>query len=441
MTPMTIPATCLTLATSLSAVALPTPDLTVHDAERIIERLNIDDDDRQRILRDLLETYALEIRKAEESLQQAIADLATQEDSEAYIVKMLAQTQAFLASCTAASKRIDLDIAAILLDEELEGWQSLRRSMRRDRQLPLGRLIAERLDLATLTADQFGPESPPEVADIVARWGLAIDEAIRARRPLLGPENNLYRSLIHQERYQEAYAVCATALEARIRIRDLTLASLRAIEASLPPETAALVHAEALARMGQRPVTEGLSAALSRLSASSECQDLLAREESLAIEDFLQATTGLADELLEIRMALETARILGPIGSKVGHPADLEAVQSRHLQAIVRLRTAEEETLDALCARVGRECCDGRPVRPMWPRKDTPEEMIDPGGVRNEDSPLASPPESPKAPTPEEVAPAPSGDPGDPHGPDTPNQDPPPEMEPPSEPDPPSPHA
>jgi hypothetical protein len=420
------------------------PDYATRDLSVILETLGITDTDRQQILHELLADYDASYRHLASTLKADLAAIHTDTIGIQRVVQGLARTEIFLHQRASLTTILETNIEVVLAEVELADWSRLIGDLRRQRLLPQSRLIAENLNVAQLVSDQLPNLSglrSQEIEELVGEWKADVDAAILRREPLTISGNVLYRRLINEERYREAYDVMTALLDARADLREINLTAASAIGGLLSTEQAIEWRQSVRTAMGQPPLNHRVAAAWRRLETHSECRDEASLHPAESLKMFEMDTLGLADELLAIRIQTEEFVIRSPMAHRVGIQMDRSSLDNAYIGLLHRVRTAETSALHRACAMLGQECCrlflGDKPL--TWPRPETPPEMIDPGaGMPDPPSPHGDPPTDSEEPLPDADSPdedLPDPMPPTPAQPDTP----PPGMEPPEGPDPPDP--
>ena len=420
------------------------PNYATRDLPVILEALGISDPDRQQILQELFADYDMSYRDLVGSLKADTAGIYTDTIGIECVVQGLARTESFLHQRAALASVLESNIGAVLTKPELAEWSRVMADLRRKRLLPRARLIAEGLNVAQLVVDQL-PQLPdlesPEITQIVAEWMVDVDAAMLRRAPLMISGNVVYRRMINEERYREAFDVMSALVNARAALRDINLAASTAIGERLPREQAAQWRDAVRLVLGRRPLDHRLAAAWRRLEQHPDCADGASSYAAESLTLFELDTRGLADALLATRIQMEELAIRAPMAQRVGIEMDRSPLDNAYIALLQQVQAAEASALQRACAVLDQKCCSAflGTDHAAWPRPATPPEMINPGeGKPDPPSPHGDPASNAEAPPPEADSPhkeLPDPMPPSPPQPETPL----PGLEPSEDPDPPDP--
>ena len=189
-----------------------------------------------------------------------------------------------------------------------------------------------------------------------------------------------------------------------------------------------------------------LVAAWRRLSEHPSCLDSGGVKQVESLRLFEADTLDLADAILMIRIAKEELGLRAPSARRLGLSVDRESLDDEFMELLLRLRVAQSDAAQRLCATMNPDCCQifrgdeavfqRQSVGPQGannPSVDTSDDPPSPHGDPLPAPPYPDPPYGTESPD-DEAPPHPM--PPSPTSRDTP---PPPGMEPPTGPEPPDP--
>lgn len=427
------------------ALAIPPPDFATRDLPLILEQLNIQDAERQGIISDLLSDYENSYRTAVDRLRSDIAALYADQDASKLMRLNLERTEQFLRSRVEMTEILEVNIELILAPQERNEWTEFMRWNRRLHLLPRGELIGEKLDIARVyedVASSIPTLSSADVTSLIDGWTKEVDAALLEREPMSISGNTTFRRLFGDERYDEAYRILAATLQARVRLRDLSLTTAQSIAELLPQEEGLRWLAAVRRDTGQRPMLDGILQRAKVLATSSDCADLVLPLQAEMVRRYENECLTLDSEVFEARVLMDEARAMRPVVRWAGGAPQLEARQEALLELMIQSQKLRDEINRDMCRQLTTECCTLLMNRSNQRTEDTdmPADMRGPGRGKPE-------PPSPFGPTPfDKDLPFPEDEPGT--KPDSPMpfpesdpmpETPPPGMEPQIGPDPPDP--
>ena len=138
-------------------------------------------------------------------------------------------------------------VRAILNREQLQRWPQFRQKLRREKQLPQGRLSGERIDLFHVVREADLEETIRVLIEPLLReYGDRMDEALTRRQQLFRESRLMMMHSIRDEQPEAALSIYQEQIDARVRVRKVNDEYLQAIAAALPTETGDLFQRTAL---------------------------------------------------------------------------------------------------------------------------------------------------------------------------------------------------
>jgi hypothetical protein len=128
-------------------------------------------------------------------------------------------------------------VRAILNNEQLQRWPEFRRKLRREKQLPQGRLTGESLDLFHVVTE-LDLEEPTRflIEPLLREYGENLDEALGRRQELLRESGLMIMHSIRDDQPEAALTVYQDQVDARLGVRKVNDDFIIAIAGALPEE-------------------------------------------------------------------------------------------------------------------------------------------------------------------------------------------------------------
>jgi len=140
-------------------------------------------------------------------------------------------------------------VRAILNNEQLQRWPEFRRKLRREKQLPQGRLTGESLDLFHVVRElDFEEPTRFLIEPLLREYGERLDEALGWRQQLLRESGLMIMHSIRDDQPEAALSVYQDQVDARLEVRKVNDDFIIAIAGALPLETAGAFREAALER-------------------------------------------------------------------------------------------------------------------------------------------------------------------------------------------------
>ncbi|MCP3905951.1 MAG: hypothetical protein GY715_20185 [Planctomycetes bacterium] len=227
------------------------------------------------------------------------------------------------------------NVRAILSTEQSERWEEFRRKLRREKELPKGRLSGESINLFhVLHALDLDRTIIQVVQPVLDDYDLALDDAIHRRERLMHESRLAMMHSIRDDQPDAAVSIYLKQIRARIGLRNTNDEYREILVAQLPYEVGPEFEREVLQR------------AYPRVYRPTAAQRLFAEARKLE---------GLSPEMLQAIVDLETA-----------YTAELGTVNARLLNLVRDFEPEEAQyRANSFAARSG----DARPPRPQDPSR------------------------------------------------------------------------
>ena len=381
--PYRLPAALILTLSAVASAQLTMPDYSTRDTVRIIEALGLTMPEQKEILKILLDDFDRTHRQTVELLRSDIASLSDSTDVDRRHTAMLDRTEAFIRSKADMRRELESNLADILDEQQLAIWSDIARQLRRERQIPVGSLIDERIDLTRLVADTLDAAvQTPEFHTRLDRWELDIDEALQARNAINETASTSLRRLVGAGQLEEALQLRVKLLQVKQAVRDTN--RLAAIElAALLPQSEAAALREAVQRAGD-PQYLRLSQYERNAQRVLRHPDLDAdtrawvEAHTVAYRDVRAPTLAAFNK---VRRDRDGYGDLAVLQRKLNRPVDLERWDEVYHRHLVTLTVLDREWVDAMCNYVGDEVCGDRQISPIPASADLSEASQAPGGV------------------------------------------------------------
>ncbi|MDY7108389.1 MAG: hypothetical protein SYC29_07100 [Planctomycetota bacterium] len=131
-------------------------------------------------------------------------------------------------------------VQSILNSTQLQRWPQFRQKLRREKQLPRGRLTGERLDLFHIL-EEIDLDEPTRVLiePTLRQYANSLDEALTRRQDLFRESRLLMMHSIRDEEPEAALKIYQDQVDARVRVRNVNDEYTEAIATALPDEAGA----------------------------------------------------------------------------------------------------------------------------------------------------------------------------------------------------------
>ena len=214
-----------------------TPEYFRRDLQIFVEGLDLDDDQRL-MLEGLFEDYVADFDAGFANVQKRIEDLrpTLQSADKDEVIKLVFQP---FIDWFGERDRLGAgfleNVRTILSDEQRAGWSQFERRLRREKTLGQGTLAGEKLDLFDIVRDmRLDAETADRIQPAMDAYGLALDQALRARNAALRDGKITMVQSIQEQQHAASLQTLQQQIDLRVRVRDVNLESIESIAAALP---------------------------------------------------------------------------------------------------------------------------------------------------------------------------------------------------------------
>ena len=317
------------------------PDYLTRHAALIIEEVDIDDLAQQEIILQLIDDYDVKCRRSRDTLAAKIRNLPRSGIDNKTMLESLAATEAFLQKKADDSLWLRDNIRLILTPEQQPKFQSALRRITRQRLIPKGSVPGANVDLIislSNTADGRSAMQLSEVIEILNKWSLDIDQALSDREAFDVSNGIAFRTLIEEERWQDALDWRTAWLASHLRVRDVTIQATRDLLPFLDSSSARQLSIDVL-QGGVNGRSRFLQLAENRLTNGSDYS-----EEILdATSEFNRTLKPLWEQLIELQLAVAGLQHLRPLQYRLGNRSDMDEIESEVLNIMLEIRRIDDQ--------------------------------------------------------------------------------------------------
>lgn len=214
-------------------------DFMPRDMSLFVDTLQLEDWQKQ-VLEAMLVDYQAEYRAGEQGLRDTLTSMKDQiagAGEHGALTVLMKPIEAWKAEKEAMKQRFLDDVKGQLSDAQLERWPSLERALRREKQLPQGRLSGEKTDLVIVMRQIDVPlDNRIEAKDAIAAYETALDLALMQRMKQQEVSQPRIRKSITDNDPAAGLVELERIVAARIAVRDVTDAHIEALAAAFGAE-------------------------------------------------------------------------------------------------------------------------------------------------------------------------------------------------------------
>ena len=214
-------------------------DFMPKDVSLFVDVLALEDW-QEPVLEALLVDYQAEYRAGEQGLRDkltAMKDQITGAGESGALTVLMKPIEDWKAEKEAMKLRFLDDVKGQLSDAQLERWPSLERALRREKQLPMGRLSGEKTDLVIVIRQIDVPlDSRLEAKDAIAAYETALDVALMERMKQQEASQPRIRKALTDNDSASGLAELERIVAARIAVRNVTDAHIDALATAFGAE-------------------------------------------------------------------------------------------------------------------------------------------------------------------------------------------------------------
>lgn len=192
------------------------------------------------VLEALLVDYQAEYRAGEQGLRDkltAMKDQIAGAGENGALTVLMKPIEDWKVEKEAMKQRFLDDVKGQLSDAQLERWPSLERALRREKQLPMGRLSGEKTDLVIVIRQIDVPlDSRLEAKDAIAAYETALDVALMERMKQQEASQPRIRKALTDNDSASGLAELERIVAARIAVRNVTDAHIDALATAFGAE-------------------------------------------------------------------------------------------------------------------------------------------------------------------------------------------------------------
>lgn len=214
-------------------------DFMPRDMSLFVDTLQLEDWQKQ-VLEAMLVDYQAEYRAGEQGLRDTLTSMKDQiagAGEHGALTVLMKPIEAWKAEKEAMKQRFLDDVKGQLSDAQLERWPSLERALRREKQLPQGRLSGEKTDLVIVMRQIDVPlDNRIEAKDAIAAYETALDLALMQRMKQQEVSQPRIRKSLTDNDPAAGLVELERIVAARIAVRDVTDAHIEALAAAFGAE-------------------------------------------------------------------------------------------------------------------------------------------------------------------------------------------------------------
>lgn len=316
------------------------PDFLTRHGAVIIEDVGIKDVSQQAIILQLIDDYDAMCAQSRSSLAKRIRNLPRSGIDNRIILESFSVTKDFLEQKHVEALWLRDNIQLILTDEQQPRFQSALRRITRQRLLPKGGVPGANIDLiVALQSTPGGHEAMQlqEVNDTLDAWILDIDAALSDREAFDVSNGIAFRTLITEERWQDALDWRTAWLQSHLRVRDITIQAAREVLPFLDGPSADQLSIAAI--QGGANLQSKAQALASRLLEQETIHDTDIRE---AVVELRTALRPLKDQLIELQLATAGLHHLRPLRHRLGVESEMEKLESKQVEVLIEIRRVDD---------------------------------------------------------------------------------------------------
>lgn len=214
-------------------------DFMPRDMSLFVDTLQLEDWQKQ-VLEAMLVDYQAEYRAGEQGLRDTLTSMKDQiagAGEHGALTVLMKPIEAWKAEKEAMKQRFLDDVKGQLSDAQLERWPSLERALRREKQLPQGRLSGEKTDLVIVMRQIDVPlDNRIEAKDAIAAYETALDLALMQRMKQQEVSQPRIRKSLTDNDPAAGLVELERIVAARIAVRDVTDAHIEALATAFGAE-------------------------------------------------------------------------------------------------------------------------------------------------------------------------------------------------------------
>jgi len=317
------------------------PNFLTRHAAVIIEDVGIKDVSQQAIILQLIDDYDAMCAQSRSSLAKRIRNLPRSDIDNRIMLESFSMTKDFLEQKHSEALWLRDNIQLILTDEQQPRFQSALRRITRQRLLPKGGVPGANVDLVVaLQSTPGGHEALQlqEVKDTLDTWTLDIDVALSDREAFDVSNGIAFRTLITEERWQDALDWRTAWLQSHLRVRDITIQAAREILPFLDLSSANQLSIAAI--QGGLDLQSKAEALAGILLEQKTIHDVDIRK---AVVELRNALRPLEDQLIELRLATAGLHHLRPLRRRLGVESEMEKLEAKQVEVIIEFRRVDDE--------------------------------------------------------------------------------------------------
>lgn len=214
-------------------------DFMPRDMSLFVDFLELEDWQKP-VLEALLGDYQSEYRAGEQGLRDkltAMKDQIAGAGENGALTVLMKPIEEWKAEKEAMKQRFLDDVKGQLSDAQLERWPRLERALRREKQLPQGRLSGEKTDLIIVMRQIDVPlDNRLEAKDAIAAYETALDVALMERMKQQEASQPRIRKALTDNDPGSGLAELERIVAARIAVRNVTDAHIDALATAFGAE-------------------------------------------------------------------------------------------------------------------------------------------------------------------------------------------------------------
>jgi len=214
-------------------------DFLPRDMSVFVDTLMLEDWQKQ-VLEALLVDYQAEYRAGEQGLRDKLTSMKDQiagAGEAGALTVLMKPIEEWKTEKEAMKQRFLDDVKGQLSDAQLERWPSLERALRREKQLPQGRLSGEKTDLIIVMRQIDVPlDQRLEAKDAIAAYETALDLALMERMTQQEASQPRIRKALTDNNAAAGLVELERIVAARIAVRNVTDANIDALATALGAE-------------------------------------------------------------------------------------------------------------------------------------------------------------------------------------------------------------
>jgi len=214
-------------------------DFMPRDMSLFVDFLELEDWQKP-VLEALLGDYQAEYRAGEQGLRDkltAMKDQIAGAGESGALTVLMKPIEDWKAEKEAMKQRFLDDVKGQLSDAQLERWPRLERALRREKQLPQGRLSGEKTDLVIVMRQLDVPlDIRTGAKEAIDAYETALDSALERRSKQQEVSGPIIRKSLAERDPATGLVETERIVAVRVQVRDVTDAHIEALAAAFGPE-------------------------------------------------------------------------------------------------------------------------------------------------------------------------------------------------------------